>query len=208
MQPPSDTSGTARTKWESLITALASRADSCDREAKELAHEREGLLLDAEMGVGGAAKRVAKLDEEIAHRTREAVQKRETIRQAQTRLADARQTEAAESERTRQKNLSTLASAAMRHAEEFSASLRQAANAGAALKLVVQNMTARAAPGERKHIDRLLEVGPYMRAAEHAGMRAHLEFPGYNGLKAHLMPLEDALAIHLGAWITANRTED
>jgi hypothetical protein len=96
----------------------------------------------------------------------------------------------------------------MRHAGEFSASLRQAASAGAALKLVVQNMNARATSGERKNIDRILEHGIYMRAAEHAGMRAHLEFVGYTGPREHLVTLDDALAVHLGAWITANGTED
>ena len=201
-------SGNNPKEWESLIANLTGRADACHREVKELAREREGLLLDVEIGTAGAAKRVAKLDEEIAQRTREAAQKRETVQQAETLLADARQTEVAEAERARQKELCALASVAMRHAEEFSASLQHAASAGAALKLVVQNMTARATPGERRSLDRLLEYGHYMRAAEHAGMRAHLEFPGYTGLKEHLVPLDDALAVHLGPWITANRTED
>jgi hypothetical protein len=69
-------------------------------------------------------------------------------------------------------------------------------------------MLARAAPGERKNIDRLLERGPYMRAAEHSGLRAHLEFPGYTGPKEHLIALDAALAVHLGAWTTTNGTED
>jgi len=208
MQQTAEATENTPAKWESLIANLTSRADTCDREARELAHEREGLLLDAELGIGGAAKRVAKLDEEIFHRNQEAAQKREAIRQAETRLAEARQREVAEAERVRQNELCTLASAAMRHAEEFSASLRQVASAGSALKLVIQNMLSRATPGERKNIDRLLEVGPYMRAAEHAGLRAHLEFAGYTGLKEHVVPLDDALAIHLGTWLTAKKTEN
>jgi hypothetical protein len=208
MQPTAETEQNTPAKWESLIAALTGRADACDREAKELAHERDGLLLDAEMGVGGATKRVAKLEEEIAQRTREAAQKREAIQQAKSRLAEARQTEAAEAEHSRQKELCTLASAAMRHAGEFSASLRQAASADAALKLVIQNMLSRATQGERKNIDRLLERGPYMRAAEHAGLRACLDFAPYTGPQEHLAGLNDALAVHLGAWITANRMED
>ena len=208
MQQTAETIDDSPAKWESLIAVFASRADACDREAKGLANEREGLLLDAELGIGSAAKRVAKLDDEIVQRVREAAQKREAIEQARRRLADARQTEAADAERTRQKELCTLASAALRHAEGFSDSLRQAASAGAQLKLVVQNMSSRATPGERKNIDRILEHGIYMRAAEHAGLRAHLEFPGYTGPKEHLVTLDNALAVHLGAWITTTGTEE
>src|ERR1035437_9648390 len=102
MQQAAETADNTPAKWESLIATFTRRADACDREAKELAHERESLLLDAEMGIDGAAKRMAKLDEQIAQRTREAAQKREAIEQARGRLADARQTEAADAERTRQ----------------------------------------------------------------------------------------------------------
>src|ERR1700722_19314067 len=98
MQQTAEATENAPSKWVPLIATLSGRADACDREAKELAHERESLLLDAEMGIAGAAKRVSKLDEEIAQRTREAAQKREAIRQAETRLADARRMEAAEAE--------------------------------------------------------------------------------------------------------------
>jgi len=202
MQNVIETAANTSAKWQELISSLTNKADTYDREATELAHEREGLLLDAEMGVAGAAKRLKELDEKIATSRREAAVKREAVQQAQRRLADARDAEAAEAERARQKELRTLASSALHHAEEFTASLRQAANAGAALKLVVQNMLSRSTPGECRNIDRLLEYGPYMRAAEFAGLRTHLEFQGYTGLKEHIVALEDALAVHIGTWLT------
>jgi len=62
--------------------------------------------------------------------------KREAIQLAQIRLADARKAEAAEAERARHKELAVLASVAIRHATEYTAALRQAVRAGAALKLV------------------------------------------------------------------------
>jgi hypothetical protein len=59
------------TMWESLIVRLDSKAAYWDRELEELLQEREGLLLDAEPGIAGAAKRLAKIDEEIARSRKE-----------------------------------------------------------------------------------------------------------------------------------------
>ena len=193
-----------------IITDLTNKADAYETEIRELTREREGLIpFDAELGTTGAAKRLKELDDKIAARRHDAAQKREAIQQAETRLADARQTEAADAERARQKELGGLASVAMRHAEEFSANLRQAASAGAALKLVVQNMTARATPGERQHLNRLMETGPYMRCAEHAGLRAHVESSRRIQVDAKTSSRwRRSSAYYLGPWITANGTEE
>ena len=121
--------------------------------------------------------------------------------QAEQSRVKAAQAEAETAERVRQEELSTLATAAARHAAEFTAALSQAVKAGAACKMTIQNMLSRATPEESTAWNQLLGSGPYMRAAEHAGLRAHLEFESYRGLKEHVAPLEETLAAYLERWI-------
>jgi hypothetical protein len=66
---------------------------------------------------------------------------------------------------------------------------------------VIQNMLSRATPQESRGLNQLLGYGAFMRAAEHAGMRAHLEFESYRGLKEHIVPLEEDLAGRLERWL-------
>ena len=188
-------------RWESVIADLTAKSNAIETEVTALSQERQNLILDAELGVNGAAKRLAKLNEEINHKTRHVAVKREAIEQAKHRLAEAREAEAAIAEQNRQSELRTLASAVLKHATEFGAGLQHATQAGSALKLVVKNMIERATPVERSSLNQLLEPGPYMRAAERAGLRAYIEFQSYPGLREHLVALEDALSAHIGRWL-------
>jgi hypothetical protein len=53
----------------------------------------------------------------------------------------------------------------------------------------------------------LLQPGVWMRGAEHAGLRSHLEFAAYNGERSHVVALEDALSGFLERWLQADKKE-
>lgn len=198
----------APAKWESVIADLTDKQKAARENAELLQTERQNLALEAAMGGADAKKKLDKANAELARLTAEAEDRETAIRQAQQRLGAAREAEASKAEHARRNELEILAATAIHHAEEFTASLRQASSAGAQLKLIVRNMILRATPAEQAQLNRLLEPGIYMRAAQHAGLRSHLEFAGYTGLPEHIVSLEAALKVHLGRWITTNGTEN
>src|SRR5215469_15293188 len=112
---PTTTENTAQ-RWESIIADLTAKANASEVDVTELSHARQSVILDAELGVNGAAHRLAKLDGEIALKTRDVAVKREAIEQARNRLSEARAAESAIAERARQAELRTLASTAVKHA--------------------------------------------------------------------------------------------
>jgi hypothetical protein len=195
-------------RWESVIAELTTKQQSARQHVEQLQEQKRDLALEAAMGGADARKKLDKANAELARLTLESDDWDAAIAQAQNWLADAREAEVAEAEQERRSEMRTLASAALRHAAEFDVCLRQASNAGAALKLAIQNALARATPDERRNLDRLLEAGPYMRAAEYAGLRAHLEFQAYPGLKAHITSLEETVPLFIGNWLTSDRTEE
>jgi hypothetical protein len=176
-----------------VIATLAEKAEAFDREAEELSCERRGLLLDAELGISGAAKRLTKLDDEIAHRTREATVKREAIQQARSRLEEAHKLEAEAAEQRRRARMSALAAEAVLLAKEFDFGLTHAVEAGSKLSGVLTAMSAQAS-GEHELgvIRRLSQRGPYQRACENAGLRRYIEFAPYPGLKKDIVPRSEA----------------
>jgi hypothetical protein len=184
---------------------FSAKVDGLEAKMKSLVHEREGLLLDAELGLNGAAKKLQKVDEEIAGIRRDCQTTREAFVQAQQRLDAAKQAEAAEAEKARQKELRALARAAHAQAGEFTAALNQCVAAGQSMRMVVRNMLQRATRDERPMMERLLESGPTMRAAEAAGLRALVEFQSYPGPREHLTPLDEALAVFLGGWLAEEK---
>lgn len=200
MQP--ELAENAPARWESIITDLTAKQQTAREHVEQLRTQKRDLALEAAMGGADARKKLEKANAELARLTLESDDWDAAIAQAQRHLADAREAEAAEAEKKRKAEMRALASTVVRHAEEFTSSLRQATKAGEALKLVIRNMIARANPQERVHLDQLLQTGgPYMRAAEHAGLRAHIEFMGYPGPREHILALEDAISIHLGGWL-------
>jgi hypothetical protein len=190
--------------WTAVAADLAAKANRYQTEAAELVQARDALALDAELGQDGAARRLQKILGEIASKEAAAQSLRTAIAQAQAHLATARKTEAEAAERQRQEKLSALAARAMRHAAEFTDALRKTIEAGNEAKAVVRAMLALATPGEQPNVDQLLRTGPYMRAAEHAGLKAFVEFQGYPGLREHVVALEGSFKVHLGRWLKGN----
>src|ERR1039458_9008143 len=103
-------------EWELVITDLTAKASAADSEAAELVREADSLALDAELGHDGAANRLKKIAAEISTKRQTAQTARAAITQAQRLWDEARAAENNEAERQRQAELSTLATAAIRHA--------------------------------------------------------------------------------------------
>jgi hypothetical protein len=79
--------------------------------------------------------------------------------------------------------------------------------AGAALKLVIQNMANRANTSEQPNLDRILQRGPFMRCAEFAGLSPFIEFQKFPGSRDQVVALETELSIYLGKWLNDNGKE-
>jgi len=188
-------------RWESVIADLTVKANNYDNQASELSQQRDALTLDAELGQDGAARQLTKLLNDIAVKQSAASNARTALRQAQHRLEEARKAEAEIADRQRQAELSRLATVVIQHAAEFTDALRQAVKAGAALKLVIQNMLNRAGDGERPNLDRILQRGPFQRCAEFAGLNTFVEFQKYPGPRDQVVALEDELSVYLGKWL-------
>ena len=71
--------------WRDVMAKFSVRVDGFETKMKSLVHEREGLLLDAGLGLNGAAKKLQKVDEEIAEIRRDCQTTREAFVQAQQR---------------------------------------------------------------------------------------------------------------------------
>jgi hypothetical protein len=191
--------------WRTILEKFSAKVDGLEAKMKSLVHEREGLLLDAELGLNGAAKKLQKVDEEIAGIRRDCQTTREAIVQAQQRHDAAKQAEAAEAEKQRTEQLRALAVAAREQAKQFTAALNQTVSAGSSLRMIVRNMSQRATKEERPMIQNLLESGVFMRAAEGANLRSLLEFQSYPGPREHLTPLDEALSVFLGRWLAEEK---
>jgi hypothetical protein len=188
-------------KWEGVIADLAAKRQRASEHTERLCVEKQQLALEVAMGGGDAKKKLDKINSELARLAAESDLWGTAMGQAEAEKRKAEHAEAEAADRARQQELSTLATAAVRHAAEYTAALRQAAKAGASVKLVIQNMLSRATPQESRGLNQLLGCGAFMRAAEHAGMRAHLEFESYRGLKEHVVALEADLAGRLERWL-------
>jgi tRNA A-37 threonylcarbamoyl transferase component Bud32 len=169
-------------KWADVIASLTDKADGYDRELMELAQERQGLVLDAEMGAAGAVKRLKRVDEEIAQRSRDAAVKRKAIQQAQIRLEAARAAEAAAAEQLRRSQMASRSEEVLTHARAYSESLRQAVEAGLACRAVLREMTEKGGVGflvmeylEGETLAARVDRGP-MPAAE--AVRCGIEIAG------------------------------
>jgi hypothetical protein len=68
-------------------------------------------------------------------------------------------------------------------------------------------MTYLATAAERPNLDRILQPGCYMRAAQYAGLQAFIEFRGYPGPREHVTALEAEIGIYLSKWLNANGKE-
>lgn len=153
------------------------------------------------MGGGDAKKRLKEANAELARLAFEVDDWDQAIAQAEAAKGQAEEGEANEAERLRQERLRALADTAMGRASAFTDGLRQAVKAGAALRMVIQNMVAQCSPDEQRAVAILLRSECYQRAAEHAGLKGFIEFPGYRGPRDHVVALEDEVAVHLSHWL-------
>jgi chromosome segregation ATPase len=189
------------TGWAGVIADLSAKRQAAQAHAQELRNQKAALALEAAMGSDAAKKQVTKLNQELAHLTLEADDWDSAIRQAESEKQKAEQAEKDAAERERQAELSRLASTAINHAAEFTASLQQAVKAGAAVKAVIQKMLPLARPDEMTNLNRILERGPFMRCAQWAGLQPFIEFQDYPGPKDHITALQTELSIYLGKWL-------
>jgi flagellar motor protein MotB len=189
------------TNWNTTIDGMTAQRAHALETLAQLRAEKAKLALEAAMGGVEAQRKLAKINAKLNEIALDVDTWEQALAEAESKRREVEALRAREAGTARQAELSTLASTAMRHAAEFTDALRQAVKAGASLKLVVQNMLARASDTERPYLDRLLEAGPFMRAAEFVGLRSHLEFAPYPGPQAHILALEDALAVYLSRWL-------
>jgi hypothetical protein len=187
-------------KWEGVLADLAAKRQGARHHAERLRTEKQNMALEAAMGGGDARKRLKEIKAELARLTLEADNWESAIAQAETEKGRAEESAASEQERQRQKELSTLAATAVEHARDSTKALEEAVKADAAVKATIRDMMVHANNQEAPGVDRLLQPGIYMRGAEHAGLRSHLEFAAYTGDRSHIVPLEEALALILGRW--------
>jgi hypothetical protein len=196
-------------RWESVIKDLTGRQRAISDHTERLRAQKRDLVLDAALGSADAKKKLEKINAELTRSAFEVDEWNEAIVQAQVQLEAAGKAEAEAAIRARHKELAALALVAVHHARTYTAALKQAATAADVLKRVVENMKSVAAPEERQGLDHLLGTGPFMRAAEYAGLRHHIEFAAYPGPQSHVGAMEDELTAHLERWLTsADQKED
>jgi len=189
------------TGWAGVIADLSAKRQAAAEHAGRLRARKQELALEAGMGSDTARKELAKINAELARLALENDDWDSAIRQAESEKQRAERAEKDAAERERQVELSKLAAVVIGHAAEFTAALQQAVKAGAALKLVVQNMLNRASASEQPNLDRILQRGPFQRAAEYAGLNTFVEFQKYPGARDHITALQDELAIYLSKWL-------
>jgi hypothetical protein len=187
--------------WSGVIADLSTKQAAAKDHLEQLRKQKQELSLEAALGSADAKKKLDKINSELGRLTLEADDFDSAIRQAETAKSQAATMEATRVEKVRQEKLSTLAATAVGHARDFTKALEEAVQAGAATKQTIKEMLKIASNQEAPALDRLLAPGIFMRGAEHAGLRSHLEFAAYNGERSHVVALEDALSGFLERWL-------
>ena len=187
--------------WAGVIADLQSKQQAAREHAEQLQAQKRALALESAMGSPEAKKQLTKINGELTRMALEGEDWTAALSQAEASRQLAEQTEKDAAERERQAELSALAATVINHA---SAALQQAVKAGAALKLVIQNMINRANTSEQPNLDRILQRSCYMRAAQFAGLQSFVEFQGYPGPKDQVVALETEIGVYLGKWLNNN----
>lgn len=188
-------------EWSGVLTDLSMKQNEAKDHLDSLRKQKQELSLEAALGSSDAKQKLDAINSELGRLVLEFEDYESAIRQAEAARIQAERIEAERVEKIRQSELSSLTETALRQASEFDATLVQLVLVGDSIKTLVNEMLKVATPQESPSIDRLLEFGVWMRAAEHAGLRSFLQFQGYSGDRSHLVPLEESLKTFLSRWI-------
>jgi hypothetical protein len=188
-------------EWSQVISDLAAKQRLANEHAAELRQRKSELALASSLGEESAKKELVSITRELTRIAAEGDDYALALAQAETEKQKASVVEAEAAERERMAAMGVIAQRVIDHAAKFTAHLRSAVVSGRAVKEAAGEMLALAKPEERARIDKLLQPHAYMRCAEFAGLRDHLEFQGYPGPREHLVELEQELAVHLRAWL-------
>src|ERR1035441_4277280 len=102
--------------WSGVIADLSTKQQAAKDHLNRLRKQKEELSLEAALGGANAKKKLDKINSELARLTLEADDWASAISRAETEKGRAEESAAAEQERQRQEELSTLATAAIREA--------------------------------------------------------------------------------------------
>jgi hypothetical protein len=193
---------------EDTIARLSDGIAARDRELEELIAHRSTLIEDAALNLNGAQKLLSDADKQIDFRTKDREIKRQAIQSVSKRLERAKEVLAREEEKQRSLQMGEIARQILTHAEAYSVHLRDVARAGDAIRDLVRKMHLLATPGpESQWLNRLNETGPYLRAAEHAGIRNTIPITPYSGPRHHVVSLDQHMRLILDRWIVLAEPE-
>jgi len=188
--------------WSGLIAHLTAKRQSAAEHIEQLRTQKRELALEAAMGSADAKKRLKEINTELARVALDVDDFDMALKQAEAGRGQAEQAAAEAAQREREAEMGKLARQLLKKAAEYTAAAGAMCDAAEGVKTLAHAMIALAKPEEMAGLNRLLEPAPYMRAAEHAGLRDHLEFRPYPGPREHVVALEEELALHLSRWIT------
>jgi len=187
--------------WAGVIADLQSKQQAAREHAEQLQAQKHALALESAMGSPEAKKALTKINAELSRLALEGDDWHAALTQAEASKKLAEQAEAETADRQRQAELSKLATTVIGHAAAYTKALREAVDAGERLKQTIRQMIPLARPDEMANLNRILEAGCWMRCAQFAGLRTHIDFRPYVGPAEHLGPLETELAVYLGKWL-------
>jgi predicted RNase H-like nuclease (RuvC/YqgF family) len=188
-------------EWQQIITDLSAKTRGLETEVTEFIHDRDGLTLDAELGIDGAGKRIQKLSTEIAGRQTSLQNLKSAITQAQARLAESRKAEAAEAERERQLH---IAAVLREYSEEITAIdslLVQLASRFQSAKLCLDRACDLMTSEEQTPIQQLRSLWGPTLAAAHVGLGDFLELGPKAGNYTHRQPLLAFIGPFVNRWL-------
>lgn len=194
--------------WRAVVANLQARYAAAEAAAEALDLRRGPLMLDAALGIDGAAEALRKVHHELDAARNDAEAARMAVAQANERKQAAERAEAEAAETERCEEMATQARLVLKHAAQFTTAVHAAARAAATVRDLLAGMRALARPDEMHNINRCSERGAYMRCAEAAGLRGCIEFQPYTGAREHLQPLETALAAYLARWIPQQEKQE
>src|ERR1039458_6420624 len=113
--------------WSGVIADLAAKRQRAAEHTERLRVEKQQLALEAATSGARAKKRLGQINVELSRLAVEADDWQSALAQAEQSKRHAEHVEAEAADRVRQEELSALATAAVRHAAEYTAALRQAA---------------------------------------------------------------------------------
>jgi chromosome segregation ATPase len=188
-------------QWAGVLADLTSKARTYDTEIADLVSDRDGLALDAELGVDGASRKLQKINADLAGKQTAAQSLRTAIAQAQRYLEEARGAEADAAEQERQEQIAASLELYFAEVQKIDVTLKQLAATFATVTEHLNRAESFMNGQERQAINQLRSLFGATCAAAHFGLGESIQLGPQAAHTIHRQPLARYVGGFVDRWL-------